>query len=64
LVLAAGARVLVPASPCPQLFYYYEDGRTSQILGALHVPPPPSDAAKITIHVDFIVPVYLKSVSQ
>jgi len=47
----------VPNSPCPELFYYYQDTHTSQILGALRIPPP-QDSTKITVVVHLIVPVY------
>jgi hypothetical protein len=69
-VLMAGARVLdgqsvalVPSSPCPKLFYYYKDSHTSQILGALHVPPP-TDSVKIIIQAQFIVSVYFNTVRE
>jgi hypothetical protein len=54
------SRTIVPPSPCPNLFYYYTDSQTSQIRGALHIPPTDSD--KIIIYADFIVSVYFKTV--
>jgi hypothetical protein len=63
-VLIAGARVLngqeFPPSPCPKLFYYYTDNQTSQIRGALHIPP--TDSIKISVSVEFIVALNLNTV--
>ncbi|XP_059479409.1 chymotrypsin-C-like [Neocloeon triangulifer] len=50
----------IPQSPCPNLFYYYRDTHTAQILGSLQIPPP-ADSTRINIAVKFIVAVYLTS---
>jgi hypothetical protein len=57
------AAALMPQSPCPQLFYYYEDSRTSQILGALNVPPP-RDALNVSVQAHFIVQTLLQTVRK
>jgi hypothetical protein len=63
-VLVAGARVLNgqehPPSPCPKLFCYYKDNQTSQIRGALKIPP--TDSIRISVSVEFIVATNLNRV--
>jgi hypothetical protein len=54
-------RTMVPPSPCPKNFYYYTDSKTSQILGALHIPPP-LDSVKIIVQAQFVVSVYFNTV--
>jgi hypothetical protein len=65
-VLVAGARALngqeLPISPCPKLFYYSMDSETSEIFGALHIPPPNSH--RITISIELVVDTNLKRVRR
>jgi hypothetical protein len=57
------SRTMVPPSPCPKHFYYYTDSKTSQILGALHIPPP-LESVKIIVQAQFVVSVYFNTVRE